>query len=208
MEGKEIIDALQWRYATKQYDTSKKLEEDKLHTILEAGRLAASSAGTQPWKFVVISNAELKAKLSPLAYSQPQIEQSSHLVVLCAITNYDEAYIDSHILHTAQTKWIGISALEWYKNLLMNYIPTQDHRLKHQIFIALGSMLLAAAELKVDASPMGGFDPAGFDELLWLKEKGLTSVVLLGLGYRSSEDRAATQEKIRWPEDKVIIRLD
>lgn len=104
MEAKEIIDALEWRYATKKYDTSKKLEEDKLHTILEAGRLSPSSVGSQPWKFIVISNPELKAKLSPHAYNQPQVIESSHLVVLCAVTDFDEQYIDSHIDLTAGVK--------------------------------------------------------------------------------------------------------
>ncbi len=104
MEAKEIMDALQWRYATKKFDTSKKLEEDKLHTILEAGRLAPSSAGSQPWKFVVITNPELKAKLAPHAYNQPQVTDSSHLIVLCSVINFDEAYIDSHIDLTANIK--------------------------------------------------------------------------------------------------------
>ena len=92
--------------------------------------------------------------------------------------------------------------------MLMGMIPNQSHWLKHQAYIALGSMLLAAAELKVDASPMGGFDPAAFDEALGLKEKGLQSVVLLGLGYRNPEDQAAKNAKVRWPEDKVVIRID
>lgn len=104
MNTQEILDAMQWRYATKSYDTTKKLEEDKLHAILEAGRLSASHAGTQPWAFVVISNEDMKERLSPLAYSQAQIIESSHLVVLCTITDYNERYIDEHVMLTAQTR--------------------------------------------------------------------------------------------------------
>ena len=104
MNSQDILNALQWRYATKSYDTTKRLEEDKLHTILEAGRLAPSSAGSQPRTFIVVSNEELKKKLSPLAYNQPQIIECSHLVVLCAITQYDESYINSHIDLTAGVK--------------------------------------------------------------------------------------------------------
>lgn len=208
MEAKEILDALQWRYAVKKYDTSKKLEEDKLHTILEAGRLAPSSVGSQPWKFIVISNPELKAKLAPHAYNQPQVTESSHLVVLCAVTDFDEKYVDSHIDLTAGVKWISAEDLVWYKNMLMGMTGSTANRLKHQVFIALGMMLLTAAELNVDASPMGGFSSEGIDEAMGLKEKGLTSVVLMGLWYRSADDAAATQPKVRWPEDKVIIHID
>lgn len=208
MNQQDILNALNWRYATKSYDTSKKLEEDKLHTILEAGRLAPSSVGSQPWKFIVISNPELKAKLAPHAYNQPQVTESSHLIVLCAITEFDEKYIDSHIDLTASTKGISAEMLAGYKNMLMGMTSSTANWLKHQVFIPLGMMMLAAAELHVDASPIGGFNPAGIDEALGLTEKGLTSVVLLGVGYRNENDTAASQPKVRWPEDKVIIRMD
>lgn len=208
MEAKEIIDALQWRYAVKQYDTSKKLEEDKLHTILEAGRLAPSSAGSQPWKFIVISNQELKEKLSPHAYNQPQITQCSHLVVLCAIKHFDESYIDSHIELTTEKRGVSKEALEGYKHMLIGMTGNTENWLKHQVFIPLGIMLLTAAELHVDASPMGWFSHEEFDEVLWLKEQWLTSVVLMWLGYRNPQDPAATHAKVRWPEEKVIARID
>lgn len=199
---------MQWRYATKKFDINRKLEEDKLHTILEAGRLAPSHAGTQPWKFIVITNPALKEKLAPHAYNQPQVTQSSHLIVLCSITNFDEAYIDAHIDLTASTKGITPADLAGYKAMLMGHTESTANRLKHQVFIPLGMMLMAAAELEVDAAPMGGFNPAGFDEVLGLADQGLTSVVIMGLGYRSNADAAASQPKVRWPQEKVVIRMD
>lgn len=208
MEAKEIIDALHWRYAVKQYDTTKKVEDDKLHTILEAGRLSPSWANTQPWKFVVISNPEVKEKLAPYAYHQPQITQSSHLIVLCAITNFDSEYVDNHVSYTASTTGTDENALQWYKDMLMGMAQNTDHWLKHNPFIALGAMTLAAAELHVDASPMGGFDRNAFDEVLGLKEKNLTSLVLLWLGYRSEEDEAGKRTKVRRPKEEVVIHID
>lgn len=157
MGAQEILDAMQWRYATKKFDTSKKLEEDKLHTILEAGRLSPSSVGSQPWKFIVITNQELKAKLAPHAYNQPQITESSHLVVLCSVANFDETYIDSHLNLTKDIKGVSLEDLAGYKNMLMGMTHGTENRLKHQVFIALGIMLMTAAELNVDAAPMGGF---------------------------------------------------
>ncbi len=202
-----IIEALQWRYATKHYDTEKKLEEDKLHTILEAWRLAPSRANTQPRTFVVVSNPEIKKELGEHS-GNAQVVECSHLIVICAITDFNTDYINKHIEHTAQTRDKDISAVEWYKKMLLGMEKTQDKWLKHNPFIALGTMICAAAELRVDSSPMWGFDREWFTKVLQLEEKKLTPLVLLGLGYRSKDDKAAERKKVRWDHEDVIIRLD
>lgn len=213
MESKEIIDALQWRYATKKYDTSKKLEKEKLHTILEAGRLAPSSFGTQPWAFIAISNAELKSKLAPHAYNQPQIESASHLIVLCGYDKITEQHVHEHVAYGLANGGEK-ERLENYRWMLINRFAElntagiADTYISNQVYIALGSMILTAAALRVDASPMGWFNPDAFDEVLWLKEKWLHAVVLLALGYRDETDSAAHVAKVRRPEDKVITYID
>jgi len=208
---KNITEALEWRYATKKFDTNKKLTDEILNQILEAGRLSPSSLGLQPWKFILVENVELRAKLREAGYNQPQITDASHLVVLTYKNSLNEAYIDSYLKYTADLRGITTDDLKGYKDMIMGSITNRTpEELKvwnsRQVYIPLGVMLTASALLEVDACPMEGFDTNKFDETLGLKEMGYSSTAILALGYRAEGDDTAHYKKSRFGMEEVVIR--
>lgn len=209
----EILSALKWRYAVKKFDPAKKIPQKDLDTLLEALRLSPSSYGLQPWKFLVIANPELKEKLRPHSYNQPQITDCSHLIVLCRTSAVDEASVDKLINVTAEVRNQPVSDLEGYKKMMVGDLvegpraKITDHWSAHQVHIALGVLLASAASMQIDACPMEGFSPSEYDEVLGLKEKGLSSVVLCALGYRSGGDVYAKAKKVRFEPKDVIEKI-
>jgi nitroreductase len=205
----DILQALNWRYATKQYDTGKKLSPEQWDTLQEATRLSASSFGLQPYKFVVVENPELRAKLREASFGQSQVTDASHLVVLCRIDKMDEAYIDKFVALNAQVRGQDVASMGDFKNMLMG--PTKrdpesfGHWADKQIYLALGTLLAAAASIQVDASPMEGFDAAKYDEILGLPAKGLHASVICALGFRSPEDKYALAKKVRFAREDLFV---
>ena len=196
-----LISSLQWRYATKKM-TGKIVPSEKLDTILHATQLAASSYGLQPYTILVIDNEEIKKQLSPAAYNQPQILQSSHLLVFCVWTDITEAQVSTYINDIATKRNISEDNLAGFKDAILGTINGLNVEQKQiwaakQAYIALGTTLVAAADEEVDATPMEGFNAAQFDAILGLEAKGLKSVVICALGYRSADDALATQPKVR-----------
>jgi nitroreductase/dihydropteridine reductase len=208
-----LIDRLNWRYATKRM-TGQKIPGAKIETILEAIRLSASSAGLQPYTIFVISKEALKNEIHEKACHQPQVLESSHLLVFASKTNVTDSYIKEVVSRTARLRNVPPAALDGYFNMVKNHNDSQTEAQRaigtsRQAYIALGTALVAAAFEAVDASPMEGFNPARVDEILGLKEKGLQSVVLLALGYRNTEtDFLAKAEKARKPKDELFIEID
>ena len=182
---------LNWRYATKKYDTAAKLAPEKLDQILEAIRLAPTSSGFQPFDVLVISNAALREKLQIAAFNQPQLTESSVVLVFAAWENIHAHNLGKVFDNFAAVRGESDSLAERRKSSIAGFeSKTAEQNFAHaaqQAFIGLGFGLAAAAELNVDASPMGGFNPAQFDEILGLKEKGLRSVAILCLGMRAPE---------------------
>jgi nitroreductase len=208
----KVIEGLQWRYATKKYDETKNVSAEDLATILEAGRLTPSSYGTEPWSFVVVPRGELSAKLVGAAYGQPQVGNASHVVVICRRTDSATAIVDQLVDRTAKTQGIPVEALDGMKGMIAGDLASRPEEAfsrhnEDQCYIALGTMIAAASELGVDNAALGGFVPAMVDEVLGLADKGLTSVVLLGLGYRASDDVQATRKKVRRETSDVVITL-
>ncbi len=208
----QLLDALNWRYATKKFDSTKKLSQEDLDELLEALRLSASSFGLAPWKFLVVTDPALRAKMQPAAWNQSQITEASHLIVLCAKTDIDAAYIKKFIEYTAKVRGLDPTMLAGYEEMMEKSTSSMPEDVKKnwmqkQVYIALGTLLTAAAFKKIDATPMEGFDKAQFDDMLGLKAKGLTSVVLCPLGYRAADDQLATQKKVRFPKEQVIETL-
>ncbi len=196
-----IIESLEWRYATKKM-TGEKLPSDKLDTILQALRLSASSLGLQPYTILVIENDDIKQKLSPAAYNQPQIIASSQLLVFCAWTDITEKEVTSYINDISKKRNVSVESLAGFKAMIDGSISNLTVEQKQiwaskQIYIALGTALAAAASIQVDATPMEGFNPQQFDEILGLAEKGLKSVVIMPLGYRTADDHLASAAKVR-----------
>lgn len=208
-----ITQALNWRYATKKFDTEKKLSDEQLLILTEALRLSPSSFGLQPWKFLIISNPDIRSKLREAGYGQPQITDASHLVVFAVPTGLTDSLADEHIAEVAKATGQDVSALAAYRDMMagaINNIPTMEARTAwaaRQAYIALGVLLAAAATEGIDAGPMEGFNPVQFDEILGLKEKGLTTVVIAALGFRSPDDAYIQMPKVRFPRERVIEEI-
>lgn len=205
----EIINSLNWRYATKHFDTSKKISEEDFNELLEVLRLAPSSFGLQPWKFIVVENQELRKKIQEKAWNQPQVVEASHLIVLCSKTDLSEEYIKEFIKETVEARNIQSDSIKGYEDMIINFGKSLDKNqtiewCKKQTYIALGMLLEAAALKKIDASPMEGFDSKEVDEVLNLKEQGFTTAVLCALGYRSEEDKTQSYAKVRFKSSKII----
>lgn len=204
-----LIKALSWRYATKQFDPSKKISQGTLDTLLESLRLAPSSLGVQPWKFLVITNPEVRKQIQEVSHHQPQVVDASHLIVLTRPLHIDAAHVDRHVANTAEIRGATVESMIEYRSVIMRLVKTTPPEglvswANAQIYIALGFLLEAAALLGVDACPMEGFDKAKLDDVLKLPDKGLASVVLCALGYRSDADKYATAKKSRFPKEEVI----
>lgn len=205
----ELLEALQWRYASKKMN-GQQVPEEKVERILEAIRLAPSSMGLQPYTVLVIKDAELKKQILPIANNQQQVVDASHLLVFAAWDNITPEHVDEYIQLTAETRAIPVESLEQFKNILLNIAarPAEENFqwTARQSYIAFATAIAAAAEEHVDATPMEGFNNAALDELLGLKEKGLRSVTLLPLGYRDVEnDWLAKFPKVRREKEKLFV---
>jgi nitroreductase/dihydropteridine reductase len=206
----DLIQSLEWRYASKRMNGTK-VPDEKIERILEAIRLAPSSMGLQPYTVLVIEDEELKKKLQPVAMNQPQIVESSHLLVFAAWDNITPEQIEEYIDYTATVRNMPPESLNEFKGMLLNMAANRSQEenfqwAARQVYIALGTALVAAANEKVDATPMEGFDPAAADELLGLKEKGLRSVSFLPLGYRDTDnDWLVKLPKVRREKEKLFI---
>lgn len=204
----QLQEALLWRYAVKVFDTNKPLSDELFNAILEAGRLAPSSTGFEPWKFLVIENPDVRKKLSEVGYGQPKITEAPRLVVIAARTDMRERGVQELIARTAKQQGVSEAELDGWKKVAEGTLGSKDdsylpHWAKMQTYIPLGMMVEAAALLGVDAGPMEGFDPKGVDEVLGLKEKNLTVATMIAFGYRG-DDPAATRPKVRRTADEVI----
>jgi nitroreductase / dihydropteridine reductase len=208
----KLIDALNWRYATKRMN-GEKVPAEKLDAILEATRLSASSMGLQPYTILVVENEAVKKSLLPAAYNQPQIVEGSHLLVFAAWENVTEEHVNQYINDIINTRGVAPETLDAFKASLMGIVNGRTPEQKYewaarQAYIAFGTAITAAAVEQVDATPMEGFNPAAVDEILGLKEKGLRSVTILALGYRDAEkDFMVNQKKVRRAKDELILKV-
>jgi nitroreductase len=205
-----LIEKLQWRYATKKMDSAKAVPQDKVEQILEAIRLTASSSGLLPYEVIVITNKEIREKIKPIANSQSQIVDCSHLLVFAAWDNYTAERINNVFDMTETIRNFTSDAGTAYRQMLLKVYPARDSEINFthaakQAYIGLGTALIAAADQQVDSTPMEGFDPQALDTLLNLKEKGLRSVVMLPLGYRKTdEDWLLNLKKVRRAKESFV----
>jgi len=207
-----VLESLNWRYATKRM-TGEKVPQEKVEAILEAARLAPTSSGLQPFSIISVSDRELLEKIKPIANNQPQITEASHLLVFAAWDDITPEQIEKVFSQTIRERNLAADALDNYKNFLIRHFGSLSREQRHnaaarQAYIAFGVAIVAAAEQKVDATPMEGFKPAELDQLLGLREKGLRSLTLLTLGYRdTANDWLHGQKKIRRPIEELVIEL-
>lgn len=206
----ELIKSLEWRYASKKMNGDK-VPDEKVDNILKAIQLTPSSMGLQPYTVLVITDPELKKQIQPIANNQSQITDSSHLLVFAAWADITPQQVEEYIQHTATTRNMLPEKLNGFKNILLDTItkntPEENYQwAARQAYIAFGTAIAAAAEQRVDATPMEGFNAAALDELLQLKQKGLRSVTLLPLGYRDAQnDWLAKLPKVRRQREKLFI---
>lgn len=208
-----VIEALNWRYATKKMN-GEPVSQDKVDQILAAARLAPTSSGLQPFKIIVITNPELKEKIKDIAYGQSQVTDSSHLLIFAAWDNYTVERIQEVFSRTNAERGVPDSATADYVERLISIytVNSEEVNFQHaakQAYIAFGVALTEAAVLKVDTTPMEGFNADELDKLLGLREKGLRSTTILPLGYRDTEgDWLVNLKKVRTPMHDFIIELN
>ena len=206
------IDALNWRYAVKKMN-GEPVEQEKVDKIIAAAHLAPTSSGLQPFRVILITNQDLKEKIAPIAYNQSQVLDSSHLLVFAAQENYTGEGIDKVFDRMNTERGLPLDTTDAYKNQLKTTLLSKSaeenfHHAAKQAYLAFGAAIVEAAVLKVDATPMEGFDAPALDELLGLKEKGLKSVTLLPLGHRDENgDWLANLKKVRTPKDEFLIEI-
>ena len=198
-----IINQLQWRYATKLFDPSKKVSESDWNFLKQVIQLAPSSYGLQPWKAVVVQNQQKRIDLRAASYNQSQIQDCSHLVVFTTLKNITEQYVKTYVAKIAEVRSIKTEQLIDYQNMMIGDLVNGPRSqiaqawAQRQAYIALGFLLQAAALRGIDACPMEGFDPSKYDEILEINKGEYASVAVAALGYRASNDSYQTLKKVR-----------
>lgn len=206
----QLLDALNWRYATKTFDATKKIPEAIWKTLEETLVLSPSSFGLQPYRFLVIKDPAIRTQLQPHSWNQTQVIDASHYVVLAGRTAMTEAEIDLYLDRVVHVRGIPRESLDGYRGMMYGSLlsPGAEARIPHwaalQAYIALGNLMTSAALLGVDTCAIEGFVPAEYDAILGLKEQGYAPVVCCALGYRSAEDKYATAAKVRFPAVDLI----
>lgn len=207
-----LLDSLRWRYAVKAFDPAKKIPDATWKTLEEALVLSPSSYGLQPWKFVVVQNAELRTKLRAASWNQGQITDASHLVVFCAKINVSVADVDAYVDRILAVRGGDRAAVQGYRDMMVGSVSNpatlpggnMTTYTRSQVYIALGIFLSACAMLGVDACPMEGFDPKQYDEALGISKTGYMPVVVATAGYRSPADWLANLKKVRAQTSDVV----
>ncbi|WP_461532350.1 NAD(P)H-dependent oxidoreductase [Sinomicrobium sp.] len=202
-----ILESLNWRYATKQFDASRKISEEDLTTLKEAIRLSASSYGMQPYEVFVIENPEIRKELREASWGQSQVTDASHLIVFANKKDVTPNDTEAYVNNLSKTRNIPTDELGGLNDMINNNVvnrPTEDKAnwSAKQAYIALGNLLSTAAQLRIDACPMEGFDTQAYNRILKLEEKGLNAAVIAAIGYRSESDPFQGLPKVRRaPED-------
>jgi nitroreductase len=201
----DVLVALRFRYATKLFDPARKIDPATWSALEESLILTPSSFGLQPWKFIVITDTELRESLVPHSWNQRQVADCSHLVVMAVRRSMDLPYLQMHIARVSEVRGVPAASLAGYLKMLTGSAEAMnaDWAAK-QAYIALGQFMLAAALLGIDTCPMEGFVAEKYDEVLGLQERGLTTAVLCPAGYRATGDRYAESPKVRWSAADVI----
>lgn len=210
IDNSVLHEQLNWRYACKRFDPTKKINDADWSILSESLRLSASSYGLQPWKFFVIQNPVIRNQLLPLSWGQSPVTEASHFVVLTYKEKMDEPHIDRFLASVAKTRGIDVSTLDKLKTLLLKDLvsgpqsETIDAWAQRQTYIAMGSFLTTAALMEIDTLPMEGLDPIGYDQVLGLEGSGYKTIAAIAAGYRASDDKYQSLKKVRFDSADVI----
>lgn len=209
----QLVEALNWRYATKKFDPARTIPSDVWQALEQALVLTPSSIGLQPWKFVVVTDPAVKADLVGASYRQTQSQDCSHFVVFAVRRGLDEAHVDRHIARMAEVRGAAVDSFAKFRAMTVGNLEkarakgTLDTWQEHQIYIALGQFMASAAVLGVDTCPMEGIEPAKYDVILGLSGTGYATVVACAAGYRTADDKYATIPKVRFDAADVVVRM-
>jgi len=206
------IEQLEWRYAVKKFNSEKQLSDAKINTLKKAFNLTATSYGLQPITLVVIKNKELQKKLVSHSFDQLQVAQASHILVICIENEVDSEYISGYFQKVKKVRGTSDAILNPFKeSMIENFSNKEIQEIKewskNQAYLAMGNLLTICALEEIDSCPMEGFEPEAYDEILNLTEKGLTSVLVLPVGYRADDDMFSTLKKVRRDMNDSIIEI-
>jgi nitroreductase len=209
MSPDDLLDSLKFRYATKQFDATRKIPEAEWAALEQSLVLTPSSFGLQPWKFIVVNDPELRDRLRKRSWNQSQVTDASHFVVFTTRTDLTEDDVDRFFTILAAAQGREVETLAGYRNVVVSFASAMTQESRHawnvrQAYIALGQFMTVAAMLGIDTCPMEGIEPAGFDEELGLTGTGYAASVACAVGYRSPEDKSAETPKARFPHTEVI----
>lgn len=205
-----ILESLQWRYAVKTFDLSRKILDAEWDVLAESLRMAPSSYGVQPWKFIVVQNPALRETLRKVSWNQWQVTDCSHYVVIVAHEKVDEAHIDEYLDDMAVQKSISRESLAGFRAAMVGDLIKGPRSVEikswaqRQCYIAMGFLMKSAALLKIDSCPLEGFDPAAYNEILGLKGTHWGAVAAVALGHRSAEDATSKNKKVRFAKSRVV----
>lgn len=207
-----LLTALRWRYATKQFDPNRKIPQDAWNAIEESLVLTPSSFGLQPWKFIVVENPQLRAKLLTESWNQTQVTDASHFVVLSAKSDLTMADISRWITRMGEVQGKSPDDLAPLKGMMAGFSERMSHEERHewnvrQAYIALGQLMTSAAVMGIDACPMEGISPSAYDRVLGLEGTDYATVVACALGYRADSDKYASTPKARYDRAEVVKHL-
>ena len=208
-----VIESLKWRTAIKQFDTKRKVKDEDLEHLLNAANLAATSGGFQPFKVIVVGEGDIKTKLGKYAFNQPQVNDAPYVLIFAIETNIGEHTVDAFAERMAEVRGQDVESLSGYVNSMKAYLGSMDESakeiwVKNQTYIALGTVLTVAAEMRLDTCPMEGFDADQFSQILDLESKNLKPVVILPIGYRADEDIYSKSKKVRKNIEDLIIKIN
>lgn len=207
-----VLDALEWRYATKKFDAEKKLSDEKVEILKKAFNLTASSFGLQPVKLLLISDQQIKEELVHHSFNQQQVADASHLLVFAVEANLDKEYINSYFERVKDIRKTPDEILKPFREYLETSVdslePAQkENWIAKQAYIAMGNLMTVCAMEQIDACPMEGFVNAEYDRILNLEEQGLNSVLVMPVGYRAEDDMFAGMKKVRKELAESVVEL-
>lgn len=210
ISSEPLLQQLNWRYAVKKFDATKKIPEETWQALEDVLVLTPSSFGLQPWKFIVVTDPDLRKTLQDHAWGQSQVVDASHLVVFARKLEVSDADVDRYVNYMAEVRSTPVESLEGMSTMIKGFLKSPPYPMEieawtaRQTYIAVGQFLTSAALLGIDACPMEGFVPSKVDDTLELTKQGYGAVVLCAAGYRAEDDKYADLKKVRFPQSEMI----
>lgn len=207
-----MLDSLNWRYATKVFDKTKKVTEKDLEEIIEAFRLSPSSFWLQPWKLIIVKDEKKRQELLPNSWNQSQIVDASHLLVFARVENPWDKLIDDYLDDMVSTTWATRENLKWYEDMMkwfLNSLSTDQKNAwaDRQVMISSWIVMSLLANKNIDSCPIEWFDKSKYNEILWLTELWLSSVLVLPIWYRSQDDKYSSKPKVRFKKENILLNI-